>query len=802
MDTVDKILSMLNEWDADSVASTSLSDDQLASDWLSRGGVAANGVTYGSPNSATAWGTQGCPILPNAMRSELQGEPLPNELNRIFGESLTFDQLDSDILHQLGIEKLSPEQQIVLRNSIYHITLPKDMTVIPAGVPWQWLEALPVTSRSRNSLHRAFRDTGVDTYLRSPLVAERFMSFRNVGVMTLIDWMCVIESAELGQPISEGILETGSSNHLDDQTISVSLPIMKEAINRAASYLIEDMSPLTSDVNRFARWALAETDAETLEEAIRAIVARPASPSEWTSLAATNLGDLVSQPDHPYAILDAWAEQLDSRRRDILQTRIAVHQPIKKTLQELADSFGVSRERVRQLEHNLHHKLERFLAKDDEALPIRWRAETLRQAIGVAVPSHIVKNLLAPPPNCYDYYYILLDLAGPYDYDKEWLIDIETLEDDPTHTILENVDEVGRINHEFARAQLSEWGLDERFHEDWLMRDDSVRLFNGRLVLWGSSIGDRMVFALDNLGRASTIEEMIDHIQENRSRVSIVNVLGTDPRLVRVDRTHWALKSWDLPEYTGVAYSMREILYQNDGAMPIDELVQRMSYIFDVREETTRAYCYAPMFVSDGDIVELRTLGHGPYQANLSSIRTATGVFHLGHGRVGLTIQIDANILRGSGSPLSQAAGAILGLAVNANLKFTNQVGDTVNVTFPESSIVGPHRGSVRLIAERLSAKEDDLLTIILDISDMSVTAWATDLSDYSPNWDTIGRLTGIGSPRGISDLANALRCNAGEVRDILMKRGDTAVLDFLPTASPSAFVEERAQLSLTDDRF
>ena len=551
MDTVDKILSMLNESDTDSVASTSLSDDQLASDWLSRGGVAANGITYGSPKSATAWGTQGCPILPNAMRSELQGDPLPSELNRIFGESLTFDQLDSDILRQLQIEELSSEQQSVLRSSIYHITLPKDMTVIPAGVPWQWLEALPVTSRSRNSLHRAFRNTGVDTYLPSPLVAERFMSFPNVGIMTLIDWMCVIESAELAQPISEEILETGASNQLDGQKISVSLPVMKEAINRAASRLIEDMSPLTSDVHRFARWALAETDAETLEEAIRAIAARPASPSEWTSLVAANLGALVSQPDHPYAILDAWAEQLNSRRRDILRTRIAVHRPIN-TLQELADSFGVTRERVRQLEHNLRRKLERFLAKNDETLPIHWRAETLRQTIGVAVPSRIVENLLAPPPNCHDYYNILLGLAGSYYYDKEWLIDIETLRYDPTHTILENVDEVGRINHEFARAQLSEWGLNERFHEDWLIRNDAGRLFNGQLVLWGSSIADRMAFALDDLSRPSTIEEMSAHIQEDRSRTSIMNALGTDPRLIRVDQTHWGLESWELPEYTSV----------------------------------------------------------------------------------------------------------------------------------------------------------------------------------------------------------------------------------------------------------
>ena len=77
-----------------------------------------------------------------------------------------------------------------------------------------------------------------------------------------------------------------------------------------------------------------------------------------------------------------------------------------------------------------------------------------------------------------------------------------------------------------AYSQLASWGLDVSLHEAWLTRDGSVRLFNGQLVRWGASIPDRLVFALSDLGRPATIDEMIRHVGETRARVSVGQCVG------------------------------------------------------------------------------------------------------------------------------------------------------------------------------------------------------------------------------------------------------------------------------------
>ena len=188
----------------------------------------------------------------------------------------------------------------------------------------------------------------------------------------------------------------------------------------------------------------------------------------------------------------------------------------------------------------------------------------------MAAPVHTVEHLLTSPPGCNDHRGVLLGMAGPYDRDHDWLTLRSAQSDDPTSAILAQVDEVGRIDREFATSQLTEWGLDVSLHERWLTRDGSVRLFNGQLIRWGASISDRLAFALADMGRPATVDEMVTHIGENRSRNSINNALADDPRLVRVSRTHWALASWGLTEYSGIAESMRDLIEESGGSIDIE----------------------------------------------------------------------------------------------------------------------------------------------------------------------------------------------------------------------------------------
>jgi RNA polymerase sigma-32 factor len=70
-----------------------------------------------------------------------------------------------------------------------------------------------------------------------------------------------------------------------------------------------------------------------------------------------------------HAELDAFRTTLSGKDLEIFEKRLVAEDPL--TLQELGDQFGVSRERVRQLEARLTGKLREFLkAKLGDAVEI------------------------------------------------------------------------------------------------------------------------------------------------------------------------------------------------------------------------------------------------------------------------------------------------------------------------------------------------------------------------------------------------------------------------------------------------
>jgi RNA polymerase sigma-32 factor len=63
-----------------------------------------------------------------------------------------------------------------------------------------------------------------------------------------------------------------------------------------------------------------------------------------------------------YDILNDLQKSLNDKERTILQTRLLSDEP--QTLQDIADIFGISRERVRQIEVNLLKKMKKYLEQE------------------------------------------------------------------------------------------------------------------------------------------------------------------------------------------------------------------------------------------------------------------------------------------------------------------------------------------------------------------------------------------------------------------------------------------------------
>ena len=297
-----------------SITSTAPSFGQPAEAWLSRGGIATNGAHYGRPDDAIEWGSQGCPLLPRATREHHSNLPLPYEFSRTFGTSLTVDQLDSEVMSRFGVEKISEETRIVLRSFLYGLPSLQEWGAIPAGIPLLWLEALPIAGRTRSAVLKAFHGSGRDGYFNQELLASHFLAYPSVGKWALNDLACVIESAELTPADSE---QSGSPEESTPSPDSGELADT-DLVNVAALQLIEHISPLPRHFNAFARWAMAETRAQTVGDALAELLSSSTENEEWSAIASVRLSDLAAPARHPYAVLDDWSQQLDPRWRAVL----------------------------------------------------------------------------------------------------------------------------------------------------------------------------------------------------------------------------------------------------------------------------------------------------------------------------------------------------------------------------------------------------------------------------------------------------------------------------------------------------
>ena len=302
------------------------------------------------------------------------------------------------------------------------------------------------------------------------------------------------------------------------------------------------VSTLSDQLQKFAAWAQSEGEAATMGEALALALENPPPIQEWQVLKDTVLADLAA-PEHPYCILERWASQLPERSQYLFRARIAQAKP-EHTLEELGSLFNITRERARQLIVKVQAELDQFLT-GKEAEPLHWRAATIRRKVGTAIPTQLAETLLKAPQHTYDYRWILLNLAGPYVPEDDWLILASAQIKDPTAAIMDQADEVGRIDQESAAHQLTAWGLREDLHVRWLTRKDPIRWFNSQLVKWGTTISDRMAFGLADLNRPATIEELASHTGEQTARNSITNALASTSEIVRVDQKNWGLASWN-----------------------------------------------------------------------------------------------------------------------------------------------------------------------------------------------------------------------------------------------------------------
>ena len=525
-------------------------------------------------------------------------------------------------------------------------------------------------------------------------------------------------------------------------------------------------------LHELAQWGLNHTGAETIGELLRQMVDHDQGNPAWEELATTKLSRLAGPEAKAAAALREWAAGLEPDEQQVFMNLTGHPQ---------AKPAGEPERPGTDTQIRFRKKLSDFV-RSPEGNPVSQRVREIREVIGPAIAQEEADAALDLSPETEPLRELFLTLAGPYEKDNGWLVLASARRDDPTREILETARD-GTASAGLASYRLRAWGLPMERHIPWLTKDGRVRAEDGKLLLWGAALQDRAVFALAEMGRPSTAQEILNHLGEVGNRETLNGPLGRDARFAKAGPKTWALTSWNLPVYLGAVRNMREVLEAREDreSMDASELIAIVRDTFGVAESSLREYVAASMFVCDGATIRLRTKNDPQSEPPPEGPLSQHGTFRLGERRAAKAVRISQSILKGTGQALGSQLGAILGIRINETRTLRTPEGEEVALTCPGTAPKGPFLGSVRKPVLRRRGGEGDVLTMVIDLNDDSLELRVTRQEETGRNWGKVGRLTGLGERACAAALAEALMCREWETKRFLENRGDRWVAEAMP---------------------
>jgi sigma-70-like protein len=458
------------------------------------------------------------------------------------------------------------------------------------------------------------------------------------------------------------------------------------------------------------------------------------------------------------------------------------------TLEELGQVLGVTREWVRQVQANAEDAIQSLLASQ-RFRPLLWRAADLRASLGTAAPlggeesAAVLDRCLrdVSPDSCLLVRGVLLHLAGPYRYRDGWL-ELSISPDLAATALVAMADTYGLLPLAAAYDWLTAEGVRPAFHDAWLERSGRFRRIGSTLVVWSGSVVDKSVAILALRGKPADAETLVAEIGEGHSPRTAQNGFLADPRLVRVGRSEWGLRSWNLEEYSGITDEIAQRIQAAGGRTRLDDVADELVRQFGVRRASVRVYAEAPMFVVEDGWVRLRG-DEEPFEIE-EHIASCKGVYQPSQDRLSIIVLVDRETVRGSSRVFPAGAAAILNVAPGRPRTFVWDGGE-IGVTWPASAAFGPTLGSTRALALSVGAQEGDHVRLDFNLSSGRVSCERIPPAvNELPLLEALKFLTGVDCDDDpVGKVALALHTSSSEVRRRLFERGDSLVAELLPIA-------------------
>lgn len=451
-------------------------------------------------------------------------------------------------------------------------------------------------------------------------------------------------------------------------------PSVVQAMSQLNTLTFHDVLNCADGTTGTAGDTAAATDDATADNETTANDGTAAENATATAAAntANEFTPIESAPPSLTGSLAMLLFSFDEREYAIATQRLMAER--SATLDEIGKEFSITRERVRQIERGLRVEITALLDGEfhlSERLAAMFESEgsILRYATAVRVIPELEGTV---EPESLPILPLIANLCSPtFSVSNGWMATPSI--DDAIRLVKTDLPQAaGKYGVVDLTPSASHANAEQRDREthnlfDWLTYS-GVMLYKDHAIL-GRNQGDRAAAVLSIERQPLTAEQIAERIGANNAR-SLANRLADDARIMRVDIGTWALREWDLEEYSGIRQEIRERIERNGGSVRLDALVEELSSQFSISPSSVVTYASTLPFVSSRGVVTLA--GEDRYAVPDADPYDVPHMFRIPGGWA-LHVTVNAEHARGSGSILPLAAANIL------HMRF----GDTVELDSP-----------------------------------------------------------------------------------------------------------------------
>ncbi len=307
---------------------------------------------------------------------------------------------------------------------------------------------------------------------------------------------------------------------------------------------------------------------------------------------------------------------LPPRYKEILIKRFGLKEGEKrKTLEVIGQDYGITRERIRQIESSAKKIIleSKELNKKLEEI-VKELKKTIEYSGGL-IPEKDLLNKFAKSENTKDYLHFVLQLAEPFSdikkndiTEKIWYTDKNSFEafeksldrlyrDLKTNEVLSEKEIIDRFSEKLAQHTNNKKLLKNETVKKLIALSKKIR--SNKLGQWGRAesraiiakgVKDYAYLVLSQIKKPMHFTDLTKEINKvfniNANVATVHNELIRDDRFILVGRGEYALKEWG--KYSGgtVKEVITQLLKENKKGLSRDEIIKRVLKVKKIREQT------------------------------------------------------------------------------------------------------------------------------------------------------------------------------------------------------------------------